>query len=106
MASYDNAQNGSQSPVTKEIQSLPENVKTQAVEAGSGARAATEQLLDKATEHRPENTSSRPTQADGKEALIRNQGGQAKTQAALSPTDHGKSQTQSQARGRGMSPGR
>lgn len=87
----------------QQVQNLPENVKAQAVEAGTAAREA---VHGKAQEsERPDAQSSRPSQADGKEALIRNQGAQGKTQEAMSPTDHGKSQTQAQARvqNRGMS---
>ena len=88
----------------KTVQNLPDNVKAQAVEA---ARPAADIMRGKAAEAaRPESQAAPPTQADGKEALIRNQGDQGKTQAALSPTDHGKSHVPSQAhhhdRGRGM----
>ena len=87
---------------TPNIDKLPANVKEQAVDA---ARPAA-QLMDRATGHAPETPAVQTGQADGREALIRNQGDQGKEQAAMSPTDHGKSQAatqeRSQSRGRGI----
>ena len=94
-------------PVTKQSQTpnvdkLPENVKTQAVDA---ARPAA-RLMDAATAHRTEAPDTQSGRGDSREALIRNQGGQGKEQSAMSPTDHNKSnaptQQKSMGRGRGM----
>lgn len=94
------AQQQSQTP---NVDKLPENVKAQAVEA---ARPSA-QLMERATAHRHESQEAPPSsRGDTREALIRNQGAQGKEQSAMSPTDHGKSQTatqqRSQSRGRGI----
>ncbi len=84
----------------KPVEQLPDAVKREAVEAARPAASA----IDKANEPREQGHSAPSEKTDGKEALIRNQGDQGKTQKALSPTDHGKARTQSQerSRGRGM----
>ncbi len=87
---------------TPNVDKLPDSVKAQAVDA---ARPAA-QLMEKATSHRQENPNSQPGHGDAtREALIRNQGGQGKEQAAMSPSDHGKqaaTQQRSQSRGRSI----
>lgn len=97
-----NEQSSQQQSQTPNVDKLPDNVKAQAVDA---ARPSA-QLMDRATQHRPEAKGDHANPGDGKEALIRNQGDQGKEQSAMSPTDHGKSQTatqeRSQNRGRGM----
>jgi hypothetical protein len=94
------AQQVSQTP---NVDKLPDNVKVQAVDA---ARPSA-QLMERATAHRHESVEAPPSaRGDTREALIRNQGAQGKEQSAMSPTDHGKSQTatqeRSQSRGRSM----
>jgi hypothetical protein len=88
-------------PQTPNVDKLPDNVKTQAVDA---ARPAA-QLMDAATAHRTETPDPLSGRGDPREALIRNQGGQGKEQSAMSPTDHGKSQTATQQRSQGRSRG-
>jgi hypothetical protein len=90
-----------QAPQAVKVEDLPANVKAQAVEAAHPAA----KLMDRAGQP-PENPSAPSSRSDGREALIRNQGDQGKEQSAMSPTDHGRSQTatqeRSQNRGRGM----
>jgi len=86
---------------TPNVDKLPDNVKSQAVDA---ARPAA-QLMDRATGHRPETPDIQSGHGDTREALIRNQGEQGKEQSAMSPTDHGKSQAATQARSQGRSRG-
>jgi hypothetical protein len=83
------------------VDKLPDNVKTQAVDA---ARPAA-QLMDRATGHAPETHAIQSDHGDGREALIRNQGSQGKEQSAMSPTDHSKSQATTQERSQGRSRG-
>ena len=87
---------------TPNVDKLPESVKAQAVDA---ARPSA-QLMERATAHRQESHDAPSSRGDSREALIRNQGAQGKEQSAMSPTDHGKSQTatqqRSQSRGRGI----
>jgi hypothetical protein len=87
---------------TPSVDKLPSHVKAEAVEAARPAAV----LMDKATQHQAEVRHDISNRTDGKEALIRNQGDQGKTQHELSPTDHSKSQTQMQGRmqdrGRGV----
>lgn len=93
---------GQQPSQTPTVDELPATLKSQAVDA---ARPAAK-LMDRATGHAPETPAIQSGQGDGRESLIRNQGDQGKEQAAMSPTDHSKSQPQSQlrtmSRGRGM----
>jgi hypothetical protein len=95
-------QSSQQQSQTPNVDKLPEAVKAQAVDA---ARPAA-QLMEKATAHQTQAPGDHAAPSDGKEALIRNQGGQGKEQPAMSPTDHSKSHTPSQQRtmerGRGM----
>jgi hypothetical protein len=95
------AREASEEPASrKPVEQLPESVKKEAVDAARPAANA----IDKATENREQGHAAPSERADGKEALIRNQGDQGKTQEALSPTDHGKSHKaiQERSRGRGM----
>jgi hypothetical protein len=90
---------------TPSVDKLPSHVKAEAVEAAPrGGPPAV--LMDKATQHQAEVRHDLSNRTEGKEALIRNQGDQGKTQDEMSPTDHSKSQTQTQGRmqerGRGM----
>jgi hypothetical protein len=84
------------------IQNLSPEVKAQAVEAARPAAA----LMDQATSHRTEMPDASSSHTGGKEALMHTAGAPGKSQAALSPTDNHKGQTQtqqrSQERGRGM----
>jgi hypothetical protein len=86
---------------TPNVDKLPNNVKEQAVEAGRPAA----QLMDRATAHRAQAPDASSSRGDSREALIRNQGDQGKEQAAMSPTDHAKSQTAIQQRSQGRSRG-
>jgi hypothetical protein len=92
-------QSSQQQSQTPNVDKLPDNVKAEAVDA---ARASA-QLMDRATQHRPETQSDHANPGDGKEALIRNQGDQGKEQSAMSPTDHGKAQMATQERSQGRS---
>jgi hypothetical protein len=89
------------SPAQNKVENLPAHVKAEAVDA---ARPAA-QLMDRATAHRSQAPDAQSSRDDSREALIRNQGGQGKEQAAMSPTDHGKSQTVMQQRSQGRSRG-
>src|ERR1700722_16033792 len=88
-------------PETSRVENLSPEVKAQAVDA---ARPSA-RIMEGAAKAAEKNTTH-SGQADGREALIRNQGDQGKEQSAMSPTDHGKSHTppqeRSQSRGRGM----
>jgi hypothetical protein len=90
-----------QKPETPKVENLSAEVKAQAVEAAHPAA----KLMDRAAQA-PEIRDASSGRSDGREALIRNQGEQGKEQSAMSPTDHGKSQTatqeRTQNRGRGM----
>jgi len=82
-----------QKPETPKVENLSAEVKAQAVEAAHPAA----KLMDRATQA-PEIRDASSGRGDSREALIRNQGDQGKEQSAMSPTDHGKSQTATQAR--------
>jgi hypothetical protein len=103
MAFLDSAQGQSsqQQSQTPSVDKLPESVKAQAVDA---ARPAA-QLMERATAHQTQTPGNHAGPGDGKEALIRNQGDQAKEQSAMSPTDHGKAQMATQERSQGRSRG-
>lgn len=94
-------EHSSQQQPTPNVDKLPENVKSQAVDA---ARPAAK-LMDAATAHRTETPDALSGRGDSREALIRNQGDQGKEQSAMSPTDHGKSQAATQSRSQGRSRG-
>jgi hypothetical protein len=85
-----------------QVQNLSPEVKAQAIEAGRPSAA----LMDRATSHRVEAGDSATTHGGNREAMMHTQGAPGKSQEALSPTDSGKSQTQtqqrSQERSRGM----
>jgi hypothetical protein len=89
---------------TPNVDKLSPEIKHQAVEAGSSARA----LMDRATAHHQQGSAGEAatSHGDNREALMHTQGAPGKSQAALSPTDSHKGQTQtqqrSQERGRGM----
>jgi hypothetical protein len=98
-----------QSQQTPNVDRLSPEVKAQAVQAGSSARA----LMDRATVHHQtvhhQNASageSATSHGGNREAMMHTQGAPDKTQEALIPTDSHKGQTQSQQRsqqrGRGM----
>jgi hypothetical protein len=84
------------------IQNLSPEVKARAMEAGRPAAA----LMDRATAHHQETTTTHADDRGGKEALMHTQGHPDKAQHSLSPTDSHKSQSaiqqRSQERGRGM----
>ena len=90
----------------RSVESLPENVKAQAVEAARPAvyrpGDTAQNLMDKATQHRPETSGG----AGSREAQMHLGGHPERAQEALSPTDAGKSQTalqgKTQGRGRGI----
>jgi hypothetical protein len=88
-------------PETPKVENLSAHVKAQAVEAAHPAA----KLMDRAAQA-PQIRDASSGRSDGREALIRNQGEQGKEQSAMSPTDHGKSQTatqtRTQSRSRGM----
>jgi hypothetical protein len=100
MAPNDQAVSPQQSQ-TANVDKLPDSVKAEAVDA---ARPAA-QLMDRATQHQTEAPDAQSGRGDSREALIRNQGDQGKEQSAMSPTDHGKSQTATQERSQGRSRG-
>jgi hypothetical protein len=94
-------QSTEQSPEASRVEKLSPEVKAQAVEA---ARPAA-QIMDRAG-HANDNRMTHSGGGESREALIRDQGGQAKEQSAMSPTDHSHSQSASQqrsiSRGRGI----
>ncbi len=81
---------------TPSVDKLPDNVKTQAVEAAKPIGQAMSN-----NQPRPESNNAPAGQTGGKEALMHNQSGAGKTQEALSPTDSHKGHTQSQGKSRG-----
>lgn len=89
---------------TPNVEKLSPEVKQQAMEAGSSARA----LMDRATAHHQQGSTGEAatSHGDNREALMHTQGAPGKSQAALSPTDNHKGQTHTQGRqqerGRGM----
>ena len=93
------AQQQSQTP---NVDKLPDNVRAQAVDA---ARPSVK-LMERAAERAQQAHQSGPSgRGDSPEALIRNQGDQAKEQSAMSPTDHSSSRTATQQRAMGRSRG-
>jgi hypothetical protein len=96
------AQNKQEPPKEEfKIENLPAHVKAQAVEAARPS-ARIMDAMAKALEKR----TSHSGHADGREALIRNLGAQGKEQSAMSPTDHSKSLTATQARTQGRAQAR
>jgi hypothetical protein len=93
MAANDNQQVAKQSS-TPNVDKLPANVKAQAVEAAHPAA----RLMERAAQTSERTQDVNSTRGDGREALIRNQGEQGKEQSAMSPTDHGRSQSAIQSR--------
>jgi len=73
------------------VHNLSPEVKAQAVEAARPAAA----LMEKATQHRTQESAAPTGQSDVKEALRHNQSSVQKTQAPMSPTDAHKGRTQS-----------
>jgi hypothetical protein len=86
----------------EKVQSLPPEIKQQAMQAGESARA----LMDRATVHHQGSGASASSHGDNREALMHTAGAPGKTQSALSPTDSHKGQTHTQGRqqdrGRGI----
>ena len=84
------------------VQKLSPEVKAQAVDA---ARPSA-RLMEQATSHHSEMNNAPSSRSDGREALMHTQGAPGKSQAALSPTDNHKGQTQTlqrqQSRGRSI----
>lgn len=78
----------------QQIDNLPPEVKIQALEAARPAAA----LMDRATSHHTQSMSSGADHGGNREAMMHTQGAPGRSQEALSPTDSGKSQTQSQQR--------
>ncbi len=88
-----------QSQQTPNVNKLSPEVKAQAVQAGSSARA----LMDRAAVHQQpvhqQNASageSATSHGGNREAMMHTQGAPGKTQESLSPTDSHKGQTQTQ----------
>jgi hypothetical protein len=97
---FANAHSNQQQSHTPNVDKLPDSVKAQAVDA---ARPSV-RIMDAAA-NADAKRSTHSGHADGREALIRNQGDQGKEQSAMSPTDHNRSQTPTQARSQGRERG-
>ncbi len=82
---------------TPNVDKLSPEIKQQAMEAGRAARPS-EQLMDRATSHQTQSADYVSSQSDTRGALMHTQGTPGQTQAAMSPTDSHKGQTQSQAK--------
>jgi hypothetical protein len=96
------AEKAQQKSETPNIDKLPADIKAQALEHGRTAIGQKAMgRVEEATQHRPEHNGAPNTQGDTREALLKDQGTKGKTQQAMSPTDSGKSVTQSQQRQRG-----
>jgi hypothetical protein len=78
----------------QQIDNLSPEVRQQAIEAARPAAA----LMDRATSHHTQSMSSGTDHAGNREAMMHTQGAPGRSQEALSPTDSGKSQTQTQQR--------
>lgn len=85
---------------TPNVDKLSPEIRQQAMQAGSSART----LMDRATVHHQGAAAgeSSTSHGDNREAMMHTQGAPGKSQAALSPTDSHKGQTQTQQRNRGM----
>ena len=89
---------------TPNVDKLPPEIKQQAIETGSSARA----LMDRATSYHQTASAGESATSHGgsREAMMHTQGAPGQAQESLSPTDARKGQTQSQQRtqnrGRGM----